>query len=201
MAGTIVPVHMSRTRLLSGIAVSLLCTLHLAATPARANTPAPEPLHAPPQRAPAAAATVAASRAGRQRQEQPEAKVDKQLMDKIGLLLQADMGTYREHEEAGLSHARAMERMSPDERRKHELQFVREAAQTTINRDHAGDTHSFFSSLDSTKDEHLSDMELLQLMGADPVRAVVRAATSYIASLRTTPAPHCAARITTVDYT
>ena len=171
--GKLVP-GVSATRLALLLASAAITLLHIAATPARANTPAPEPLPPPPrQRASAAAAAAAAIR----HDDEPEAVVDKQLMDKIGLLLQGDMNVYREHEEAGLSHARAMEKMSLDERRKMELQFVREAAQVTIDRDHGGDIHSFFSSLDSTKDEHLSDAELLELMGADPVRAAI--ATLY----------------------
>ena len=123
----------------------LLATLHRSmASP----TPAPEPL--PPAR------------------HDEIAAVDDEVLGRIGLLLQGD-GAYIEHEEQGLRHARAMAKMSPEERRKRELALVREAAHGTISRDHGGDTHSFFSSLDSSKDEHLSDAELLALMGADPV--------------------------------
>ena len=145
-----------------GLPLLLLTTLLLAAATslptaaAPSATPAPEPLgpsvRTPPPPPPPP------SRDGR---------VDEEVMGKLDVLLRGE-AAYIDHEEEGLRHARAMAQLPAEERRKRELEFVRASAAGRVARDHGGDTHKLFDELDSSEDEHLSDYELLGLMGDDP---------------------------------
>jgi hypothetical protein len=148
-----------------GLPLLLLTTLLLAAATslptaaAPSATPAPEPL-GPSVRTPPPPPPPPSRDGGADR-------VDEEVMGKLDVLLRGE-AAYIDHEEEGLRHARAMAQLPAEERRKRELEFVRASAAGRVARDHGGDTHKLFDELDSSEDEHLSDYELLGLMGDDP---------------------------------